>query len=90
MLSGLLSRLFTAHPAAAHETYFQHWVEAMWIGCQLAGATAAVCIHAFVPALFPTTASGIARRVGESVDRRMGGGGVSVTAARTAPETPSS
>lgn len=77
----VLAKLFTDHPAQANETYVQHWLEAMWIGCQLAGATAAVCVHAFVPALFPTTASTIARRVAKSVDSRMNAGASSSSTA---------
>jgi len=52
-----LVRLFTAHPKAAGETYFQHMIFALTFSVRLFGAAFAALLHGFVPALCETTAS---------------------------------
>jgi len=48
---------FTEHPASVGETYTEHMAVALGYGARLLGAGCAAIVHAFVPALFQTTAS---------------------------------
>jgi hypothetical protein len=53
----MLKRLFTAHPAAVGETYWQHFAVAAGFGWRLLQASAACFVHAVVPGLCTTTGS---------------------------------
>lgn len=50
-------RSFVEHPASVDETYWQHSKFAMRFAGRLMVAGGAALVHAFVPALFETTAS---------------------------------
>ncbi len=53
----VLSKLFTAHPQAAGETYLEHMAFAFGFSGRLFGAALAALIHGVVPGLCETTAS---------------------------------
>ena len=58
-----LKRLFTEHPDSVGETYFEHmWVALSFAGPLLAAGCAAL-VHAFLPFLFLSTASGTVKRL---------------------------
>lgn len=61
--SGLIARLFTAHPATVNETYFGHMKFAFGFAFWLGVAAGAALIHAIIPALCETTASRILMRL---------------------------
>lgn len=61
----MLKALFTAHPASVDETYGAHFVSATYFARQLLLAALACLVHALLPFLFGTTASGILRRLHE-------------------------
>ena len=70
-MAARLARLFTAHPASVDESYFGHMAFAGWFATRLATAALAALVHAFLPFLFETTASGIIRELYERThDRR--------------------
>ena len=52
-----LSKLFTAHPAAVGESYFEHLVFALRFSGRLFRAAAAAFAHGLVPGVCETTAS---------------------------------
>lgn len=64
------AQLFTRHPASVGETYFGHMAFASWFASRLFAAGAAALVHAFLPFLFETTASGIIRELYERTSRR--------------------
>jgi hypothetical protein len=49
--------LFLHHPRAVGETYGEHFGVASTVGARMIAAGAACSLHAFVPAVFATTAS---------------------------------
>ena len=51
------SKLFTAHPSAAGETYFEHMGFALRFSGRLFRAAFAALVHGFVPGACETTAS---------------------------------
>ena len=53
----ILSRLFSAHPAAVGESYFEHMAFALKFSGRLFRAALAAFAHGFVPAVCETTAS---------------------------------
>ncbi|MFO0990408.1 MAG: DUF6356 family protein [Hyphomicrobiales bacterium] len=53
----VLSKLFTAHPRAAGESYLEHMAFALGFSGRLFRAAFAALIHGFVPGLCETTAS---------------------------------
>lgn len=57
--SGLTAffRSFTDHPASVDESYWQHSKFALRFAGKLMQAGGAALVHAFIPALFETTAS---------------------------------
>ena len=65
-----LASLFTAHPASVDETYFGHMAFAGWFAGKLFMAGGAALVHAFLPFLFETTASGIIRELYERTHNR--------------------
>jgi hypothetical protein len=58
-----LRRLFTAHPDAVGETYFEHMKVALSFALPLAAAAFAALVHAFLPFLFERAASTTIRRL---------------------------
>jgi Family of unknown function (DUF6356) len=52
-----LSHLFTGHPKAAGETYFEHMAFALRFSGRLFKAALAALVHGFVPGICETTAS---------------------------------
>ena len=48
---------FRDHPQSVDETYLQHLAFALLFAGRLIGAGLAALVHAFIPALFQTTAS---------------------------------
>jgi hypothetical protein len=65
-----LATLFTDHPAAVGESYFGHMAFAAWFSSRLFLAGLAALVHAFLPFLFETTASGIIRELYERTHNR--------------------
>jgi hypothetical protein len=61
----MIARIFTEHPHATGETYFEHQRVASSIGVQLLGAGLAALVHGVFPFLFVTTAG---RRINELHD----------------------
>jgi hypothetical protein len=58
-----LKRLFTQHPHAVGESYLEHMKVALAFAGPLAGAALAALVHAFLPFLFATAASGTVKRL---------------------------
>ncbi|HEX6978342.1 MAG TPA: DUF6356 family protein [Alphaproteobacteria bacterium] len=52
-----LKRLFTAHPAAIGEGYFDHLLTAIDIGARMIAGGFACLVHAVLPFVFTTTGS---------------------------------
>ena len=59
----MIERLFLRHPRSVGERYVEHAATAFSFGVTLFIAGGAAMVHAAVPALFPTTASGLIRRL---------------------------
>lgn len=68
--SSLLHRLFLAHPETVNESYFQHMRFAFGFSFWLALAAGAALLHAILPFLFETTASGIIEKLVARMDAR--------------------
>ena len=49
--------LFLRHPRSVGESYFEHCATALSFAGELLVDSLACCLHAFVPAFFPRTAS---------------------------------
>ena len=58
-----LKRLFTEHPQAVGESYFQHMGVALSFAGPLLAAGMAALVHAVLPFLCVTTASGTVKRL---------------------------
>lgn len=58
-----LKRLFTEHPDAVGETYFEHMGVALRFAGSLSVAAVAAFLHAFLPFCCVTTASKIIKRL---------------------------
>ena len=65
-----LAAVFLDHPATVNETYFQHLRFAFGFAFWLAAAAFAALVHAFIPALFETTASRILKRLHARIESR--------------------
>ena len=65
-------RCFTAHPASAGETYGEHLRVALSFALPLTRAAFGAYVHALLPFLFTTTASGIVRDLHSRMTRRCG------------------
>ena len=65
-----LKRLFTEHPDHVGETYVEHMKVALSFAGPLAAGAAAALVHAFLPFLFVTTASGTVKRLYDRMTRR--------------------
>jgi len=59
----MIEKLFLTHPRSVEETYLEHARFATGFSLSLFAAGAAALVHALVPALFETTASGIIARL---------------------------
>jgi hypothetical protein len=69
-MTARIARLFTAHPQAVGESYFAHLAFAAWFSSRLFMASGAALVHAVLPFLFETTASGIIRELYERTHNR--------------------
>lgn len=58
-----LKKLFTEHPDAVGESYFEHMGVALSFAWPLLGAGLAALVHAFLPFLCVTTASATVKRL---------------------------
>jgi hypothetical protein len=65
-----IAKIFTAHPAAVDETYFEHMAFAGKFSGQLFLAAFAALIHAVLPFLCETTASRTVRKLYERTHNR--------------------
>jgi hypothetical protein len=65
-----LRHVFTAHPASVGESYVQHLAVAMKYSGWLFAAGFCALVHAVLPFLFETTASGMIRAMVADMDRR--------------------
>jgi hypothetical protein len=54
---------FTAHPASVGETYAQHFRFALGFGVRMTFGGLAAVVHAVLPFLFVTTASGVLEKL---------------------------
>jgi hypothetical protein len=59
----MLKRLFTEHPESVGESYWEHMRVALSFAGPLALAAGAALVHAFLPFLCKTTASGTIKRL---------------------------
>lgn len=77
----MLGRLFTGHPAAVGETYFQHLAMALTFGFTMITGGVACIIHAIFPFAFEQTGSNTVRDLYGSMmkrrprEQRQGSGG---------------
>ena len=69
-MTARLARLFLDHPAKVGEGYFGHMAFAAWFAGKLFLAGGAALVHAFLPFMFETTASGIIRELYERTHHR--------------------
>ena len=83
-----LAKLFTAHPKAAGETYFQHMIFALRFSSRLFRAAFAAFLHGFVPGLCETTASQTVLAMNDELRTRRAR--VSLSAYATIPAAPKS
>lgn len=65
-----IARAFRHHPASVGETCPAHLAFAAWFASRLFLAGAAALVHAFLPFLFETTASGVVRDLFERTQAR--------------------
>jgi hypothetical protein len=65
-----LKRLFTEHPATVGETYGEHMRVSLSFALPLTRAAAAAYLHAFLPFLCTTTASGTVKALYARMTRR--------------------
>lgn len=66
----MINRLFLDHPASVEESFLEHMAFALKFSALLFAAAGAALIHAFVPCLFETTASGIIKRLYTRIENR--------------------
>ncbi|MGR3503273.1 DUF6356 family protein [Pseudaestuariivita sp.] len=66
----MFARLFTDHPKAVDETYFQHMGVALGFAGTLALAAGAALVHALIPALCEKTASTTIARLYAKTSKR--------------------
>ena len=70
--TGVIDRLFLAHPRSLGMTWAGHGSGAFKVGFQLIGAGLAAVIHGVIPGIFGETASGTVTRVYEHIQRTRG------------------
>ena len=63
-------RSFIDHPASVDESYWQHLRFAMRFAFRLLAAGGAAVVHAFIPALFETTASRMVNSICQDLNNR--------------------
>ncbi len=66
----MFQRLFIAHPASVHESYFQHQKVALSFALPLLAAAGAALVHAVIPGLCERTASNTVRRLCARLEKR--------------------
>ena len=66
----MFKRLFTDHPASVEETYLEHMAFALGFAGLLFLAGGAALVHALVPGLCKSTASGLIRKMHARIDHR--------------------
>tara|TARA_Y100000817_G_scaffold83456_1_gene64529 strand:- start:861 stop:1085 length:225 start_codon:yes stop_codon:yes gene_type:complete len=62
--------LFTSHPKAVGETYFQHQRCSAKYGLKMIFSGVAAIIHSIFPFLFETAASDCAKSINEQIESR--------------------
>jgi hypothetical protein len=77
-----LRRLFTDHPGAVGESYFEHMRVALSFAVPLAMAAGAAVVHAFLPFLCETTASRTVRQLYARITARRPGAAASAVSDR--------
>ena len=70
----IIERLFLAHPSAVSEDYIAHARVAARFALLLLGAGLAALVHAFIPALFETSASSTINKLHAEMIGRSGPG----------------
>ena len=70
--SGILDRLFFAHPRSLGMSWAGHGAGAIKVGVQLIGAGLAAIVHGLIPGVFGGTASGTVTRVYDHIQRTRG------------------
>jgi hypothetical protein len=65
-----IAALFLDHPATVDETYLQHMRFAFGFAFWLGAAAMAALVHAFIPAMWETTASRILKRLHARIEAR--------------------
>tara|TARA_B100001113_G_scaffold328385_1_gene302557 strand:- start:108 stop:329 length:222 start_codon:yes stop_codon:yes gene_type:complete len=63
-------KLFTSHPKAVGETYFQHQRCAAKYGIKMIFSGVAAIIHSIFPFLFETAASDCAKSINKEIESR--------------------
>jgi len=63
----MLRTLFLDHPATLGESYGAHFRAASGFGLAMIGGGIACLVHALVPRLFPTTGSGMVKKLYEKM-----------------------
>jgi len=71
--SGLVNRLFLAHPRSLGMTWASHGAGAVKIGAELIGAGCAAIVHAAVPGWFTETAGKTVTRIYDHIQARKAG-----------------
>ena len=71
--SGVVDRLFLAHPRSLGMSWAKHGAGAVKIGCELIGAGLAAIIHAAVPGWFTETAGRTVTRIYDHIQARKAG-----------------
>lgn len=64
-------KLFTKHPNSIGETYFEHFLFALFSGVSLVSGGVACIIHAVFPFLFENTGSLTAKKIIANVAKRQ-------------------
>jgi len=82
-MTGLIHRLFAAHPRSVGETYAEHFRIAFCFGGAMVSGGLACIAHALLPALFERTGSSTVKKLYEEMNSRQPG------PARLAHEEPS-
>lgn len=58
-MNKLWRALFVDHPQSVDETYWQHMGQALYFASRMLAGSLACLLHAFIPAAFERTGSGI-------------------------------
>jgi hypothetical protein len=71
--SGVVDRLFLAHPRSLGMSWAGHGIGAVKIGVELLGAGCAAIVHAVVPGWFTETAGKTVTRIYDHIQSRKAG-----------------